>query len=178
MAEKKQFEYPGGAKRGNMLPFMREIPLCLIERVGAALTEGKQRYSEEDPNTSNWRKGDQEFFADCMDHLLRHIFLHIAGDRSEDHLGHAGANLAFITWADSMGIMTWEKDPAYLAMLEVAAREQTLATTEEVSAAPAADAVNVIGVDDAMPAEGNTATADKSLINTALQKLGVKFTSA
>ena len=31
--------------------------------------------------------------TDMLNHAIRHIYLFLAGDRSEDHLGHAGWNV-------------------------------------------------------------------------------------
>lgn len=50
------------------------------------MAEGAEKYG-----TNNWEKG---FPVNCiLNHALAHILNHLAGDRSEDHLGHAAANL-------------------------------------------------------------------------------------
>jgi hypothetical protein len=50
------------------------------------MAEGAEKYGE-----WNWQKGFP--VNDILNHALAHIFNHLAGDRSEDHLGHAAANL-------------------------------------------------------------------------------------
>ena len=47
--------------------------------------EGAEKYGEQ-----NWRGLPA---SNCLNHAIAHIFKHIAGDREEDHLGHAAANL-------------------------------------------------------------------------------------
>jgi hypothetical protein len=47
--------------------------------------KGAERYG-----TYNWHGLP---VSNCLNHAIRHIFMHIAGDTSEDHLGHAAANL-------------------------------------------------------------------------------------
>lgn len=38
-----------------------------------------------------------------LNHALAHIYNHLAGDRSEDHLGHAVANLMMACHFDEVG---------------------------------------------------------------------------
>jgi len=50
------------------------------------MAEGAEKYGD-----GNWEKGFP--VNDILNHALAHIFSFLAGDQSEDHLGHAAANL-------------------------------------------------------------------------------------
>jgi hypothetical protein len=50
------------------------------------MSEGAAKYGEH-----NWQKGFP--VADILNHALAHVFKYLSGDRAEDHLGHAAANL-------------------------------------------------------------------------------------
>lgn len=69
------------------------VLLCnsAIRRFAETLGEGAIKYGER-----NWQKGLQESSLIC--HLQDHMMKHIQGDKSEDHLGHAICNLAFLIW--------------------------------------------------------------------------------
>ena len=58
-----------------------------IRRYAAAMAEGAEKYGDH-----NWEKGMP--INDLINHGLRHIFLYLSGDKSEDHLGHALWNVA------------------------------------------------------------------------------------
>lgn len=96
-------EFNGGAKRSDMKPMYRLIPLVALERLALTLTEGHIKY-DPDIYTRNWKKGDQDFAAACYDHLIEHVMKGAGGDTTEDHLGHAMANIAFLMWYEEMGI--------------------------------------------------------------------------
>lgn len=70
-------------------------PKALV-RLAGVLGYGATKYA---PN--NWRAIDE---PDHLNHALMHIFHHIGGDRSDDHLGHAFCRLM-------MAIET--EDPSY-----------------------------------------------------------------
>ena len=57
-----------------------------LRRVAEAYAEGAVKYS-----AFNCEKGMP--MDDLLNHCLRHIYLYLSGDRSEDHLGHAGWNI-------------------------------------------------------------------------------------
>jgi hypothetical protein len=65
------------------------IPERAMRRLAATLREGAVKYSDH-----NWRKGFP--WSNPANHALQHLYRFLAGDTSEDHLGHAMANLAFL----------------------------------------------------------------------------------
>lgn len=62
------------------------IPTHGLRRVAKTCAEGAAKYSP-----YNWEKGMP--VADLLNHGLRHLYLYLEGDRSEDHLGHAAWNV-------------------------------------------------------------------------------------
>lgn len=77
-----------GAYRSETKPKYSLIPLSALKRLAVVLTEGSLKYGE-----YNWENGLG--IRPTLDHAIEHIYLYLAGDRSEDHLGHAFCNLAF-----------------------------------------------------------------------------------
>ncbi len=57
-----------------------------LRRVAETCKEGADKYGD-----FNWEKGMP--VDDLLNHAIRHLFLFLAGDRSEDHLAHAAWNL-------------------------------------------------------------------------------------
>lgn len=57
-----------------------------LAAVARAAAEGSRKYSD-----YNWERGMP--VNDLLNHALRHIYEYLAGDRSDDHLGHAAWNL-------------------------------------------------------------------------------------
>lgn len=53
-----------------------------LRRVAEAYAEGSAKYGD-----FNWEKGMP--VHDLLNHVLRHCYMFLSGDRSEDHLGHA-----------------------------------------------------------------------------------------
>lgn len=56
-----------------------------LKRVAMAYAEGAAKYSD-----FNWERGMD--LTTILNHLLKHVYQYLAGDRSEDHLGHAAWN--------------------------------------------------------------------------------------
>lgn len=86
--EDRTVRYSNGAVRSSDAEATRYdlvTPIGLAA-VAAACAEGAARYGD-----FNWEKGMPA--ADLINHGLRHIYLFLAGDRSEDHLGHAAWNI-------------------------------------------------------------------------------------
>lgn len=57
-----------------------------LEAVARAAADGAAKYSD-----YNWEAGMP--VSDLLNHAIRHVYRYLAGDRSEDHLGHAAWNL-------------------------------------------------------------------------------------
>lgn len=62
------------------------IPPRALRRLAMTCHEGAVKYGEH-----NWRKGIP--LSNLLNHAIRHIFLYLANDTSEDHLAHAVWNL-------------------------------------------------------------------------------------
>ena len=97
--------FDGGAKRSDVKPFYRKIPIAGIKRLAMTLCEGSQKY---DLNLyhSNWRAGGPDFAAACFDHAIEHLYKWMEGDQTEDHLAHATANLFFLMHFEEAGVYT------------------------------------------------------------------------
>ena len=57
------------------------------------MAEGASKYGE-----GNWTKGMP--LSHLLNHALAHIYEWLDGDRSEDHLGHAAANMLMACHSD------------------------------------------------------------------------------
>jgi len=57
-----------------------------LRRLAATCAEGAAKYDD-----FNWEKGMP--VSDLLNHGIRHVYLYLSGDRSEDHLAHAAWNL-------------------------------------------------------------------------------------
>jgi hypothetical protein len=57
-----------------------------MRRLAETMKEGFDKYG-----AYNWERGMP--IGDILNHALRHIFIYLSGDRSEDHLAHAAWNL-------------------------------------------------------------------------------------
>lgn len=86
--EMKMKEFPTGAKRGTEADRERWdlIPILGLIRLARTCADGADKYGE-----GNWLKGIP--VSDLLNHAIRHIYLYLAGDRTEDHLAHAAWNL-------------------------------------------------------------------------------------
>jgi hypothetical protein len=61
----------------------------MLERVAKVMKKGADKYGE-----YNWQKGFS--WSSVVNHLLRHAFLYLTGDTTEDHLAHMVCNLGFL----------------------------------------------------------------------------------
>ena len=57
-----------------------------LRRLAKTCHEGAEKYTP-----FNWEQGMP--VGDLLNHAVRHVYLFLEGDRSEDHLGHAAWNL-------------------------------------------------------------------------------------
>ena len=57
-----------------------------LRRLAETCAEGAKKYG-----VNNWQKGIPA--SDLINHAIRHLYLYLAGDVSEDHLAHAAWNL-------------------------------------------------------------------------------------
>lgn len=57
-----------------------------LRRVAEASAEGAVKYAPH-----NWELGFP--IGDLLNHAIRHVYLYLSGDRSEDHLGHSAWGL-------------------------------------------------------------------------------------
>lgn len=57
-----------------------------LRAVAEACAEGAKKYGD-----FNWERGMPA--NDLLNHAIRHVFMFLGGDRSEDHLGHAAWGL-------------------------------------------------------------------------------------
>lgn len=82
-------EYATGAVRSKDAESTRYDLLSPIalRRYAEAMAEGAAKY-----NDYNWEKGMP--VSDLLNHAIRHLYLYLSGDRTEDHLGHAMWNVA------------------------------------------------------------------------------------
>jgi len=78
--------YPSGAVRSHLSERYDLVPTIGLQRVAMTMSEGAAKYGEH-----NWQKGFP--VNDILNHALAHVFKYLSGDRAEDHLGHAAANL-------------------------------------------------------------------------------------
>lgn len=85
--------YASGGKRDRLDERWDLIPG--LQAVAKAMHEGAVKYGEH-----NWRGLPA---SNVANHALRHLYLWLAGDRSEDHLGHAAANCLMLVELEGVG---------------------------------------------------------------------------
>jgi len=81
-------KFSTGAVRGTDADDVRFdlIPPKPLFRLARTYKEGADKYGE-----NNWKAGIPA--SNLINHALRHIYLWLSGDKSEDHLAHAVWNL-------------------------------------------------------------------------------------
>ncbi|MEM1953412.1 MAG: DUF5664 domain-containing protein [Candidatus Caldarchaeum sp.] len=86
MSQLKQFATGAVRSRdADMYRYDLVTPIGM-RRLAETYAEGAEKYG-----VDNWKKGIPA--SDLVNHALRHIFLYLAGDTSEDHPAHAVWNL-------------------------------------------------------------------------------------
>lgn len=108
IVEKKNYIFGNGAKRADLLPMFSKIPYEALEQEAESWTVGSLHYDDNPLYEENWKKGDATFARACLDHAVKHIYKHIAGDRTENHLANARCNLGMAIWFMANGVY----DPA------------------------------------------------------------------
>ena len=78
-----------------------------LRRLAEACAEGATKYGEH-----NWQKGIPA--SVMLNHAIRHVYLYLAGDMSEDHLAHAAWNI--------LGVCHFEE--LLPEMIDIPARKQ------------------------------------------------------
>lgn len=93
MGTSEQITFESGAKRSNDTYGCRLdlIPPEGLFAVGRAMHEGAEHYGAD-----NFKKGMP--YSVMINHCLQHITNFMMNDNSEDHLGHALANLNMLIW--------------------------------------------------------------------------------
>lgn len=72
----------GGGKQSVCGVSLAEgFPAAAVLQIGAIVDAGRRKYGAD-----NWRKIKR---ADHINHALMHLLAFVAGDRQDDHLGHA-----------------------------------------------------------------------------------------
>ena len=101
--------FPTGAVRSSDADGVRFdlITPIGLRRLAATCAEGAKRYGDH-----NWQKGIPA--SVMLNHAIRHIYLWLDGDTSEDHLAHAAWNI--------LGVCHFEETNPQ--MIDVAARSR------------------------------------------------------
>lgn len=74
---------------GDGSPRFELVCPTALRRLALTMAEGAAKYGEH-----NWTKGIPN--SNSINHAMAHLQEYLSGDRSEDHLGHALANIQFI----------------------------------------------------------------------------------
>lgn len=72
----------------------------MYQSLGETLGYGEKKYGrhKEDPRKANWKGLDISTDQSPLNHAMDHLLAIMEGDRSEDHVGHLLANIAFWVW--------------------------------------------------------------------------------
>jgi hypothetical protein len=123
MSETEEMHKMGGAYRQHKTPAYRLIPSILLKWAGDAFREGAEKYNEGLWET-NWKKGNQQFYAEAFDHVIEHLYKWwtlktdpamaevLNYEKDENHLGHAAAGLGFLMYGEVMGFFNEARDPS------------------------------------------------------------------
>jgi hypothetical protein len=86
VANEEMVTYQSGAIRSKLEARYDLLPLAGLTAMAEAMARGLEKYPRD-----NWRKGIP--VEQCINHAIRHLYLWLEGDRSEDHLAHCGCNV-------------------------------------------------------------------------------------
>lgn len=84
-----------GGKHSSSPYATRLLPAAAVLHVSKILKEGADTYKDADRANSleaNWRFIHR---YEHVEHAMTHLLAHLAGDTSDDHLGHAATRLLF-----------------------------------------------------------------------------------
>lgn len=78
---------------------LSQIPYVALRRIGAIFKEGELKHGRD-----NWKNGasDPEFREERWNHMIRHAYLWIEGDRSADHLAKIGWAAVALMWLEEI----------------------------------------------------------------------------
>ncbi len=85
----------GGRQSKMEYDFTQLDPLAMFQLAGI-LKRGSEKYGRD-----NWKRITTE---EHLNHALQHIFAYLAGDRQDDHLGHAFCRLMMAIVVDRDGL--------------------------------------------------------------------------
>jgi hypothetical protein len=83
--------HPSGAKESKLHERYDLLPPEAMRRLGKVLAYGANKYGDD-----NWHGIPLKAH---LNHLIRHAIEYLAGDKSEDHLGHVLCRAAMAIWA-------------------------------------------------------------------------------
>lgn len=72
---------PGGGKHSLIEAAWTQLDGPALNTIAEVLYQGSQKYGKD-----NWRAISED---DHINHVLMHLFAHVSGDRSDEHLAHA-----------------------------------------------------------------------------------------
>ena len=89
-----------GGHRTSKSYRMDLIPYEALKRLGNTMDYGEFKYGRHaiNPLLANWKGLDISTDQSPINHAIAHLSKYAAGDETEDHLGHALANIAFMCW--------------------------------------------------------------------------------
>ena len=115
-------QFATGAIRGRDAEAERWdlIPVLGLVRLARTCAEGAARYG-----VGNWLRGIP--VSDLVNHAIRHLYLYLAGDKTEDHLAHAAWNILAACHMEAVQpdmrdiVGQWPDPAAVLKQLKLAA---------------------------------------------------------
>lgn len=91
------------------------IPQRMLERVAKVMKTGAHKYGE-----YNWQKGFT--WSSLINHISRHLYLYLIGDKNEDHLAHMVCNLGFLI----------EFETTHPELNDIPSRQEKIAELEDI----------------------------------------------
>jgi hypothetical protein len=93
-SEEEIAKFDSGAVRSSTTASGKSVDYTLIcpaaiEALAETMADGARKYGKH-----NWTKGIPN--SNSLNHALDHLLQYLSGDREEDHLGHALANIQFV----------------------------------------------------------------------------------